>query len=29
MGHNQQLKVIEGDRHQELVMDHGSDEQVT
>jgi hypothetical protein len=28
MGHNQQLRVIEVDRHQELVMDHGSDEQV-
>jgi hypothetical protein len=28
MGHNQQLKENEGDRHQELVMDRGSDEQV-
>jgi hypothetical protein len=28
MGHNQQLKEIEVDRHQELVMNHGSDAQV-
>ena len=28
MGHNQQLRGIEVDRHQELVMDHGSDVQV-
>ncbi len=28
MGHNQQLKEIEVDRHQELVMDHGSDAKV-